>query len=91
MEEREHDALVQTFKPILAVDFDGVCTTYASGWQGIDVCNDPPVPGLGYFLARAMDHFDVHIHSARSSEIIGAVRRWGSGSRNGFRRYSLKH
>jgi hypothetical protein len=58
-------------KPILAVDFDGVCTTYASGWQGIDVCNDPPVAGLEAFLREAMPHFDVHIHSSRSSEIRG--------------------
>jgi hypothetical protein len=65
-------------KPILCLDFDGVCTTYASGWQGIDICPDPPVEGFELFLDRVLDHFEVHIHSSRSREPEGraAMRQW---------------
>ena len=56
---------------ILVLDFDGTVTTYASGWQGVDVCPDPPVPGLEAFLREALQHFAVHIHSSRSCEIVG--------------------
>ena len=60
-------------KPILCLDMDGVCHGYQSGWQGIDVLPDPPVPGLETFLREALQHFEVHIHSARSSEEIGRI------------------
>jgi hypothetical protein len=65
-------------KPILCLDFDGVCTTYASGWQGVAVCNDPPVKGFALFLDRVLEHFEVHIHSARSCEPAGrdAMQQW---------------
>ncbi len=65
-------------KPILVLDFDGTCTTYTSGWKGIDVIPDPPVPGLFRFLTKAMQVFEVHIHSSRSSEKQGreAMASW---------------
>lgn len=37
-------------KPILCLDFDGVCHSCTSGWQGVAQANDPPVPGLFDFL-----------------------------------------
>jgi hypothetical protein len=55
-------------KPILLVDFDGVIHSYASGWQGPDVANDPPVPGAMAFLEEATKHFVVAIYSSRSSQ-----------------------
>lgn len=67
-----------TRKPILALDFDGVLHSYASGWQGIDVIPDPPVEGAMAFLDMALAHFDVVIHSSRcaTSAGRGAMRRW---------------
>ena len=63
-------------KPILCLDFDGVCHSYTSGWQGVDDIPDPPVPGLGDFLREAQKHFRVYIHSSRSSN-AGGVRAMG--------------
>lgn len=55
-------------KPILLLDFDGVCHSYTSGWKGADVILDPPVPGLFEFLEAAALHFDVQIYSSRSGQ-----------------------
>lgn len=65
-------------KPILCLDFDGVCSTYESGWQGADVCNDPPVPGLFEFLEEAREHFIIKIYSSRSTHPKGipAMKAW---------------
>jgi len=67
-----------TRKPILCLDFDGVCHSYTSGWQGATVISDPPVPGMWRFLEAAVQAFQVHIYSSRSHEIGGteAMRRW---------------
>ena len=65
-------------KPILLLDFDGVCHSYTSGWQGADQIPDPPVPGLFEFLAQALKYFDVQIYSSRSNQPggIGAMKDW---------------
>lgn len=69
-------------KPILCVDFDGVIHLYSSGWQGVDVIPDGPVPGAMNFLAAAQAFFDVVIYSSRSKSEDGwqamnaAVDRW---------------
>jgi hypothetical protein len=60
-------------KPILCLDFDGVCHSYDSGWQGIDVIPDPPVEGLFEFLKEAENYFAIHIFSSRSRERKGVV------------------
>ena len=64
--------------PILVLDFDGVCSDYASGWQGASVIPDPPVPGMWHFLEQAIRHFAVHIYSSRSHQEGGihAMRDW---------------
>lgn len=41
---------------IICVDFDGVIHSYASGWQGVAVIPDPPVPGAIEWL---MDHLPI--------------------------------
>lgn len=53
-------------KPILALDFDGVIHSYASGWKGATNIPDPPVAGAMRFISHAIDHFEVHIFSSRS-------------------------
>lgn len=55
-------------KPILCLDFDGVCHSYTSGWKGAAVIPDPPVPGLYEFLWSALVEFEVHIFSSRSHQ-----------------------
>ena len=69
-------------KPILCLDFDGVLHRYTSGWQGIDVIPDGPVPGATGFLASAVHCFTVCIYSSRSRNEHGiramseAIRSW---------------
>jgi hypothetical protein len=65
-------------KPILCLDFDGVCHSYTSGWKGAAVIPDPPVPGLWEFLAKALYVFEVHIFSSRTHQEGGveAMRAW---------------
>ena len=67
-------------KPILCLDFDGVIHSYASGWGGIDVIVDDPVPGVFEFLEKAVDEFEVNIYGSRSNspEGIKAMERWFS-------------
>ena len=78
-------------KPILCLDFDGVCHGYTSGWQGITVIPDQPVAGLFAFLENANKYFDLYIYSSRSSEDEGrqAMRRWfvEHGTKAGYTGY----
>jgi hypothetical protein len=60
-------------KPILCLDFDGVCHSYESGWKGAGVIPDPPVPGLFEFLEEADKVFTVQIFSSRSNQPGGMV------------------
>ncbi|HEY1299226.1 MAG TPA: hypothetical protein VGF07_01940 [Stellaceae bacterium] len=64
--------------PILMLDFDGVLHSYSSGWQGADRILDPPVAGFAGFLERAVEHFQVCVHSSRSAVEEGrwAMRDW---------------
>lgn len=65
-------------KPILCLDFDGVCHLYTSGWKGADVIPDPHVPGLFEFLEQAEPYFDIQIFSSRSHQEGGvkAMQEW---------------
>lgn len=66
------------FKPILALDFDGVIHSYTSGWKGPRTIPDEPVDGALEFIVVALERFDVQIYSSRSRYIGGrrAMRRW---------------
>lgn len=66
-------------RPIICLDFDGVIHSYTSGWQGVGVVSDPPVPGAIQFIERLQDDgFTVAIYSSRSSSLRGrwAMKRW---------------
>jgi hypothetical protein len=68
----------------LCVDFDGVLHSYESGWQGVGMVGDGPVPGaVEWLLAMLGEGFDVCIYSSRSKEEAGiiammtALKLWG--------------
>lgn len=66
-------------KKTVVFDFDGVIHSYASGWQGIDVLPDQPVPGIREAIAeiRAAG-YEVIVVSSRCVEPAGieAIRKW---------------
>ena len=65
-------------KPILCLDFDGVCHSYTSRWQNATHIPDPPVLGMWAFLEDAFHHFELHIFSSRSHQDGGieAMQEW---------------
>ena len=69
---------MNTNKPILCLGFDGVLHECESGWNGVDVISDGPVPGACAFLLEAAEKFDVHIYSSRSAKVdgIAAMQAW---------------
>ena len=63
----------------LCLDFDGVIHSYTSGWKGVDVITDPPVPGAQAAIERYLAAgFTVVIYSSRSKDPKGilAMREW---------------
>jgi hypothetical protein len=58
-------------KPILCVDFDGCIHSYSSGWQGVDIIPDQPVPGVFEWLEAALGYFEIHVYSSRSASASG--------------------
>lgn len=65
-------------KRILAIDFDGVIHSYTSGWRGLDVIPDGPVPGAMEAIAEYRRYFNVVIITSRFKEPNGflAVGEW---------------
>lgn len=75
---------------IICVDFDGVIHSYKSGWKGVDVITDPPVPGAIEWLMQHLPTPDVYgiserytgpivvIYSSRSKSWKGrkAMKAW---------------
>ena|SRR3990167_9263160 len=72
------DKTIKMQKPIICLDFDGVCHSYTSGWKGATVIPDPAVPGLFEFLEAVAPHFDIQVFSTRSHEPGGpeAMLAW---------------
>lgn len=65
-------------KPILCLDFDGVCHLYTSEWKGAGAIEDDVVPGLFEFIEEASRHFNIQIYSTRSNKPggVGAMIEW---------------
>ena len=64
--------------PTLTLDFDGVIHSYTSGWKGARIIPDPPVPGVGEFIVKAMTRFQIAVFSSRSHQWEGrrAMRKY---------------
>ncbi len=62
----------------LCFDFDGVLHSYRSGWKGIDVIPDAPVPGAIPMLYSYLETYRCAIFSARSAQPEGraAMKTW---------------
>jgi hypothetical protein len=72
-----------SFREMIAVDFDGVLHSYSSGWKGNDVIPDAPVPGAIRWLIDMclISPYNVGIYSARTNAVNAvdgerAIRRW---------------
>jgi len=80
-----------SFNPIICVDFDGVIHSYTSGWKGVSVISDDPVPGAIDWLQEHLPVPDaicafapkhegpiVQIYSSRSKSWFGrrAMKKW---------------
>lgn len=63
--------MTETKKKTICVDFDGVIHSYVSGWKGVDVIPDDPVPGAIRWLWEMSEQFKVSIFSSRSSNLAG--------------------
>lgn len=80
------------YNPIICVDFDGVIHSYASGWKGVSVIPDDPVPGaidwlrdhlpipdeFGGSFAGPFEGPIVQVYSSRSKSFFGrrAMKEW---------------
>lgn len=65
-------------KKTVVFDFDGVVHSYTSGWQGIEVIPDVPVPGIKRAIDEIREHYRVVIVSVRCATSGGrkAVQEW---------------
>ena len=70
----------KSYRDAIAIDFDGVLHSYVSGWKGVSVIADHPVPGaIGWLIGIAMySPYDIIIHSCRCREQEGieAIENW---------------
>lgn len=61
------------YKPTVAIDFDGVIHSYTSGWQGVDKCPDPIVPGIDTAIADLRTDHKVIVVSSRAATPEGRI------------------
>lgn len=63
----------------IVFDFDGVIHSYTSGWKGIDIIPDPPVPGIKEAISDIRESgYEVVVVSTRNKTTSGrtAVKNW---------------
>lgn len=72
-------------KPTISVDFDGVLHAYTSGWKGVGVVADGPVPfAIDWLLDCLAAGVHPAIYSSRSHSLRGrqamkrAIQGWGA-------------
>lgn len=66
-------------KKTVVFDFDGVIHSYSSGWKGVEVVPDPPVPGIKEAIdAIRANGYEVVVVSTRCASPygMGAVRKY---------------
>lgn len=78
-------------KPILVLDFDGVIHGYQSGWKGVEVVPDPPVPGAIEALLGYLEHFTVCIVSSRFNYWKDSAEIPNVGPHSAVTRWLIKH
>lgn len=64
-------------------DFDGVIHSYKSGWQGVDVIPDPPVPGIKEEIQR--------IRGAGYKVVVVSTRCYQTGGIAAIKNYLIDH
>lgn len=66
-------------KKTIVFDFDGVIHSYKSGWHGVTVITDPPVPGIAKAISEIRSAgYEVVVVSSRCASVDGmtAVARY---------------
>lgn len=59
-------------KKRVVFDFDGVIHSYTSGWQGIEIIPDPPVPGIKEALKEITEAgYEIAVVSTRCHTLEG--------------------
>lgn len=58
-------------KKTVVFDFDGVIHSYTSGWKGVEVIPDPPVPGIKEAIDRIRENYYVVVVSSRCNSVEG--------------------
>lgn len=62
------------YAPTIVLDFDGVIHSYTSGWKGVDVIPDPPVPGIAEAINDIRERgYRVVVVSSRCAVLTGMM------------------
>lgn len=62
-----------SYRPTVAIDFDGVIHSYISGWQGTDQCPDPLVEGIDEVIKDLRKDHKVVVVSSRADTYEGRL------------------